>query len=79
MLDSRIADMTNSAAAPYAGAITAAVFLQEFVPANIAWAHFDIMAWNTSSKPTAPEGGEASALRAVARYLYQRFGEGKTI
>ncbi|HVV68514.1 MAG TPA: leucyl aminopeptidase family protein [Gammaproteobacteria bacterium] len=73
MLDSRIADLTNSSQAPYAGAITAAVFLKEFVPDDIAWAHFDIMAWNTSSKPAAPEGGEACALRAVARYLYERF------
>ncbi len=77
MLDSKIADMTNSAQAPFAGAITAAIFLKEFVPDNISWAHFDIMAWNTSSKPGAPEGGEACALRAVVRYLYERFGEKK--
>lgn len=73
LLDSKIADLSNSALAPYGGAITAAVFLKEFVPDEISWAHFDIMAWNSSSKPGAPEGGEANALRAVARYLYTRF------
>lgn len=73
LLDSKIADITNSAMAPYGGAITAAIFLKEFVPQDIPWMHFDIMAWNTSSRPAAPEGGEANALRATARYLCQRF------
>jgi len=73
LIDSKIADIVNSASAPYGGAITAAIFLKEFVPDNISWAHFDIMAWNLNTKPTAPEGGEANALRAVARYLYKRF------
>lgn len=73
LLDSKIADLANSALAPYGGAITAAIFLKEFVPDDISWAHFDIMAWNSSSKPAAPEGGEANALRAVARYLCARF------
>lgn len=75
LLDSKIADMTNSAASGFAGAITAALFLKEFVAEGISWAHFDIMAWNLSSKPAAPEGGEAMALRTVARYLCDRFGQ----
>lgn len=73
LMESKIADMVNSAAAPYGGAITAALFLKEFIPEHISWAHFDVMAWNVSGKPTAPEGGEANALRAVACYLQQRF------
>lgn len=73
LLDSKIADITNSASVPYGGAITAAVFLKEFVPDGMDWVHFDIMAWNTNTKPGAPEGGEANALRAVARYLYERY------
>jgi leucyl aminopeptidase len=73
LLDSKIADIANSAGAPYGGAITAALFLQEFVPAGIPWVHFDIMAWNTKSRPGRPEGGEAMGLRAVFRYLCQRF------
>ncbi|MBI5448673.1 MAG: leucyl aminopeptidase family protein [Gammaproteobacteria bacterium] len=65
MLDSSIADLNNSPTSAYAGAITAALFLQEFVPAQIPWVHFDLMAWNLNSRAGRPEGGEAMALRAV--------------
>jgi len=74
MLDSKIADIANAANAPYAGAITAALFLREFVPEETAWAHVDVMAWNTRSRPGRPEGGEAMGIRAVFHYLRQRFG-----
>jgi len=68
MIDSKVADLVNSAASPYAGAITAALFLQKFV--SVArWAHFDIMAFNTRNRPGRPEGGEAMALRTVYAYL----------
>ena len=69
LLDSKIADLVNSSSGGYAGAITAALFLQEFVPAGLAWTHFDLMAWNTRSRPGRPEGGEAMGLRAVYAYL----------
>ncbi|MCP5418897.1 MAG: leucyl aminopeptidase family protein [Gammaproteobacteria bacterium] len=74
MLDSRIADIANSSSGGFGGAITAALFLQEFVPATISWAHFDLMAWNSKARPGRPEGGEAMGLRAVFQYLCQRFG-----
>ena len=54
MLNSEIADITNSASSGYGGAITAALFLQEFVPDTIRWIHFDVMAWNTRSRPGRP-------------------------
>ena len=73
MLDSSIADLTNSSPSSYAGAITAALFLQRFVTKGIDWAHFDIMAWNVSNKPGKPEGGEAMGLRAVAAYLMNQY------
>ncbi len=69
MLDSSAADLANSAASPYAGAITAALFLEHFVAAGIPWAHFDLMAWNLSNQPGRPEGGEAMALRASFHML----------
>ncbi len=72
LLKSRIADTLNSAASPYAGAITAALFLEKFV-ADLPWAHFDLMAWNIRNRPGRPQGGEAMAMRAVFRYLEQRF------
>lgn len=77
MLDSSIADLANASSSAYAGAITAALFLKRFVPANTAWAHFDIMAWNVSNKPGKPEGGEAMAVRAVAYYLQNKYGSMK--
>jgi leucyl aminopeptidase len=74
MLDSKVADLNNVSDGPYAGAITAALFLQEFVPNGIPWAHLDIMAWNPASKPGRPDGGEAMALRALYWVIAQRFG-----
>lgn len=74
MLDSKIAHITNASSGPYAGAITAALFLQEFVPATVPWAHLDLMAWNLKGRPGRPEGGEAMAVRAVFEYLVKRFG-----
>lgn len=74
MLDSRTADLTNSSGAPYAGAITAALFLESFVRADVPWAHFDVMAFNLTTGPGRPEGGEAMGLRAVYAHLAQQFG-----
>lgn len=74
MNDSSIADLSNSTSSSYAGAITAALFLERFVTPNLSWVHFDTMAWNLGSKPGRPEGGEAMALQAVALYLLQRYG-----
>jgi leucyl aminopeptidase len=73
LLKSEIADLANSAAKPFGGAITAALFLEAFVPPAVPWAHFDIMAWNLSSRPGRPVGGEAMGLRAVFEYLVERY------
>jgi leucyl aminopeptidase len=72
MLDSDVADMANSGGA-FAGAVTAALFLQKFVPDGTPWAHFDTYAWRGSAKPGRPKGGEALGLRAVYRYLTERY------
>ena len=69
LFSSSIADFTNASESGYAGAITAALFLQRFVDPNINWVHFDIMAWNLRSKPGKPEGGEAMGIMAVGHYL----------
>jgi leucyl aminopeptidase len=73
-LDSKVADLSNVSESAHAGAITAALYLQEFVPPDIAWAHLDAFAWNPSPRPGRPEGAEATALRALYAYLAQRFG-----
>jgi leucyl aminopeptidase len=72
-INSNIADINNNSIEPYAGAITAALFLQEFVPDDIPWLHFDMMAWNLRARPGRPQGGEAMTLRALFSYLQTRF------
>ena len=76
MIKSKIADVVNSAASGFAGATTAALFLQKFV-SDADWVHFDIMAFNTRNRPGRPEGGEPMGLRAVYQYLAERYGRGK--
>ncbi|MEZ5477588.1 MAG: leucyl aminopeptidase family protein [Thiolinea sp.] len=71
-LKSNVADMTNSGDA-YGGAITAALFLNEFVPSRIPWAHFDVMAWNLRARPGRPVGGEAMGLLSVFEYIDAQF------
>lgn len=72
-LNSPIADLNNCSSDSYGGAITAALFLKAFVPDEIPWVHFDLMAWNLKSKPGRPQGGEAMTLRAMFSYLLARF------
>lgn len=64
-LDSPFADLNNIASKPFAGAIVAALFLKHFVAENISWAHIDSYAWNDSTRPGKPEGGEAQTLQAL--------------
>lgn len=73
MMDSKVADIVNSATSGFAGSITATLFLQRFVE-NADWVHFDIMAYNTRTRPGRPEGGEPMGLRAVYHYLAARYG-----
>ncbi|KTD65059.1 leucyl aminopeptidase family protein [Legionella shakespearei] len=73
LLNSNIADMANSSSSPYAGSIVAALFLQRFISKATPWVHLDVMAWNTSSKPGRPEGGEALGFKAIAEYLLHTY------
>jgi leucyl aminopeptidase len=75
MLRSPYADMNSAPSSPYAGAITAALFLRRFAGKARPWLHLDFMAWNTSSKAGRPEGGEAMALRAVYGLIAKRFAK----
>ena len=72
MLDSDIADTSNSGGG-FAGAVTAALFLQKFVPDNVPWVHLDTFAWRPTSKPGRPKGGEALGLRGVFGYLAETY------
>jgi len=72
LLDSKTADI-NNVGGPQAGAITAALFLNRFVTAAKAWAHFDIFAWTPSAKPARPDGGECQIARALYALLRERY------
>jgi len=72
-LTSHVADLAN-AGSRMAGAVTAALYLERFVPAGQAWAHLDVYAWNDSDRPGRPAGGEALALRSAWAMLEARFG-----
>lgn len=73
-LKSKIADLNNVAPGGFAGSITAALFLGRFVDKAKTWMHGDIYAWVPAARPGQPEGGEAQAIRALYRYLKDRFG-----
>lgn len=73
MLKSTVADINNAGEGGMAGAVTAALFLQRFVPDGLPWAHFDTFAWRPSPKPGRPKGGDALGLRCAFTLLKARF------
>jgi len=73
-LDTPAADLSNDPDSAFGGAITAALYLQEFVSKTPSWLHIDMMAWNLSSKPGRPQGGEAMAVRALYALMKERYG-----
>lgn len=75
-LDSRLADLNNNSAAPFAGSITAALFLARFAEGAARWAHFDIFGWAPAARPGRPEGGEAQAIRALYTLIRERVATG---
>ncbi|ASC72276.1 putative cytosol aminopeptidase [Halomicronema hongdechloris C2206] len=72
LLESKVADISNISGGSYGGAITAGLFLREFVSPQIPWIHIDLMAWNLRSLPGRPEGGEAMGMRALYELIRQR-------
>jgi leucyl aminopeptidase len=72
-IESAIADIVNTGPGPKGGAINAALFLDDFVPADVPWLHLDLYAWNDSARPGRPVGGEAQGLRTLLAMLEQRF------
>jgi leucyl aminopeptidase len=73
MLESKVADLSSTGDAPFAGSITAALFLESFVSKGTSWAHIDTFAWNARSEPGRPEGGEALGVRSLFALLSDRY------
>lgn len=72
MLDTPLADIKSCSSGGHGGAITAALYLKEFVD-DCNWVHVDMMAYNVASSPGRPEGGEAMGLRAMFEYIRERY------
>ncbi len=73
-LSSRIADLNNVSASPFAGAVIAALFLKRFVTATPDWLHLDLYAWNPKERPGRPLGAEAQCVRALYQLIRSRCG-----
>lgn len=69
---SQVADIRNASTTRYGGAITAALFLQEFINEGVAWAHLDIAAPAYAEKPLngyTPVGGVGYGVRTLLEWL----------
>jgi leucyl aminopeptidase len=71
LLKSNVADIKNVSKSKYGGAITGALFIREFVPEKIPWAHMDIAgpAYAETDTPIAPAGGTGYGVRMLLDYL----------
>lgn len=69
MLKSSIADVNHISDGPFAGSVTAALFLKRFVKDAKCYAHLDIYGWVPSAQPGRPRGGEPHAARALYEYF----------
>ena len=74
MINSPIADMKNLGGR-YAGATTAAQFLQRFIRKGTAWAHLDIagVTWSEGSTALAPKGGTGYGVRLLDRFVADQY------
>lgn len=73
-LDSKIADVNHISDGPFAGCITAALFLNRFVTETTSYVHFDIYGWNAKPRPGRPVGGDIQAVRALYHLMCTRYG-----
>lgn len=71
MIESKVADVRNIAGTRYGGAITAALFIREFVPEGVPWVHMDIAgpAFAERDTPLTPVGGTGFGVLTLLQYL----------
>ena len=74
MLRSAVADVSHISNGPFAGSVTAALFLKRFVGAATNFVHIDLYGWVPTAKPGFPKGGETQGARAVFEMLRRRYG-----
>ena len=73
LLSSKVADVNHISGGPFAGSVTAALFLQRFVEKAGTWAHFDIYAWSRETRPGRPQGGAVQGARALFQAIKARY------
>jgi leucyl aminopeptidase len=73
-LASKVADLGNVSATPFAGSIIAALFLKRFVTETPNWLHLDLYAWNAKERPGRPVGAEAQCVRSLFQLIRSRCG-----
>lgn len=73
LLKSDVADVKNISGSKYGGAINGALFLAEFAPLGVPWAHLDIAgpAWAEKDAPLTPKGGTGFGVRLLLQYLQE--------
>jgi leucyl aminopeptidase len=72
-VEGQVGDISNAPDKPFAGSITAALFLSRFVDHAASHVHFDIYGWTPQMKPHAPRGGAAQAIRALFSLIRCRY------
>jgi leucyl aminopeptidase len=73
-LKSKAADVNHIFNGPFAGSITAALFLKRFVNNVRRYVHLDIYGWVPRAMPGKPAGGEPQGARALFEVIRDEFG-----
>lgn len=73
-IKSPVADVINTTGTRYGGAITAAMFLENFVDKNIPWIHLDIAATDFAKEPYSyyVKGATAYGTRTIASFIMDK-------
>ena len=72
-LESNVAQLVNSSANRFGGAVTAAMFLAEFTE-DIPWAHIDVNAWtNETLGPVKGPGANGQMVQCLIKFLETGF------
>ena len=74
MIEPGIANLDNAPRGGFAGAITAALFLNRFVTNTSKFVHFDCYGWQPKANPARPKGGIGQGTRALFEALPEILG-----
>ncbi|GBF27508.1 cytosol aminopeptidase [bacterium MnTg02] len=75
LLQSKVADVSHISDGPFAGSITAALFLKRFVKQTHHYIHFDIYGWTPQTSGSRVQGGEPQGARALFAWLSAKFAD----